>query len=425
LPDALLSAPPHARWALDSGPMMTPAEALAKILSCIEPLGEREDVPLVHAAGRVLARALTSDVDVPPFRKAMMDGYALRAEDGGGPRNTAGEFELVCVGESRAGAAFDGLVASGQCVEIYTGAPVPESCDAVVVVEKSRRSSNRVALLDRPRSGQHIAGVGEVLANGAAVFGPGRRLSPADMGVLAAIGAHPVPCWRRARVGILTTGDELVPPWQRPGPAQIREGNTLQLAARCLALELEVTRVGIAPDDEEVLEKEIGEALDVSDALITTGGVSMGRYDLVGKVFERLGVVPHLHKVAIKPGKPIWFGLAGEKPVFGLPGNPVSALLGMEIFARPALAKLAGEAGAALEPTLWAGRWAGGPVAADERQQNLPCRIERERGELPRLVPIPWRGSADVVAVAEAQAFAVVPAGTALDAGGPVDYRPL
>lgn len=405
--------------------MLTPALALAQILEHIQPLGEVEEVPLVHAAGRVLARSLDSDVDVPPFRKAMMDGFAVRSEDAAGPRTARGEFDLVCVGESRAGAAFSGSVAPGQCVEIYTGAPVPEDCDAVVVVEKSRRSANRVSLLDNPRAGQHVAQRGEILALGAPVFGPGRRLSPADLGVLAAIGAHPVPVFGRVRVAVLTTGDELVPPWHRPGPDQIREGNTLQLASRCLQLELEVTRVGIAPDDEDILESEFRAALDESHALITTGGVSMGKYDLVGKVLEKVGAEPILHKVAVKPGKPIWFGMAGQKPVFGLPGNPVSALLGMELFVRPALAKLGGVRGSELEEVLHTGRWSGGSVSADERQQNLPCRLERDPAGPPRLCPLPWRGSADVVAVAEAEALAVVPPGVSLAGGELLAFRPL
>jgi molybdopterin molybdotransferase len=405
--------------------MLEPGEALARILARIVPIGDVEEVPLVHASGRILARSPVSDVDLPPFRKAMMDGYAMRSEDGGGPRNDSGELTLVCVGESRAGAAFDGAVGPGQCVEIFTGAPVPEDCDSVVVVERTRRSANRVLLDDRPRAGQHVARRGEVLEKGAALFEPGRRLRPHDLGALAAIGAHPLLAYRRPRVAVLTTGDELVPPWEVPGHDQIREGNTLQLAARCLELELEVTRVGIAPDDEDVLGREFEQALAVSDALITTGGVSAGKYDLVGRTFERLGVEPVLHKIAIKPGKPIWFGMQGRKPVFGLPGNPVSALLGMEVFVRPALARLGGAVGEELAEELRSATWGGPDVRADERQQNLPARLEHVEGAMPRLVPVEYKGSADVVAVTRANALAIAPAGRGIHPGEVVLYRPI
>lgn len=405
--------------------MRTPSEALADILARIEPLGEVEDIPLVHSSGRVLAVEVRSDVDLPPFRKAMMDGFAVRSADLGGPVNAAGEVELACVGESKAGGAFDGVVPGGCCVEIYTGAPVPAECDQVVMIEASRRSANRVALKAAPRAGQHVAQVGEVLAKNAAVFAPGRRLAPVDLGVLAAVGCHPVRVFRRVRVAVLTTGDELVPPWETPGPDQIREGNTLVLASRCLELEAEPVRVGLVPDDEALLEREFQGALEEADVLLTTGGVSMGRYDLVGAVLEKLGVQPVLHKVAVKPGKPIWFGMAGRKPVLGLPGNPVSALLGMELFVRPVLAKLGGVLGPETEETLLTGRWSGPAAEPGDRQQNLPCRLERDPTGPPRLLPLPWKGSADIVNVAEAQAFAVLPAGQSLSPGDLVPYRPL
>ncbi|MEO0651304.1 MAG: molybdopterin-binding protein, partial [Planctomycetota bacterium] len=217
----------------------------------------------------------------------------------------------------------------------------------------------------------------------------------------------------------------LVPAWERPGPGEIREGNTLFLASRLTELMVEVTEVGIVPDDEDLLERDFGRALEQADVLVTTGGVSMGKYDLVGKTFEKLGVEPRLHKVAVKPGKPIWFGLQGRKPVLGLPGNPVSALLGLEAFVRPVLAKLEGETGAAVGERLRRARWAGATKRAGDRQLNFPCRLEQDEHGGERLVPLPWKGSADIVTVTEAQALAVLPADSTVEPEQVVAYRAL
>ena len=405
--------------------MLTPKEALDEILAVIDPLDEVEELPLTHVSGRVLARPAVSDIDMPPFRRAMMDGFAVRSSDFAGPVLDDGSIQLGVAGEAKAGAPFEGLVLPGQAIEIYTGAEVPDTCDAVVMVEKSTRQGNRVRLLDQPTEGQHVQARAEILADGATVFEPGRRLSPVDVSVLAAIGMHPVPVHRSVRVAVLTTGDELVPAWQKPGPGEIREGNTLFLASRLQELMVEVTEVGIVPDDEDLLERDFGRALEHADVLVTTGGVSMGKYDLVGKTFEKLGVEPRLHKVAVKPGKPIWFGLQGRKPVLGLPGNPVSALLGLEAFVRPVLARLEGETGPATGERLRRAVWSGKSRRAGDRQLNFPCRIEQDEQGREQLVPLAWKGSADIVTVTEAQALAVLPADSQVEPGDVVDYRPL
>ena len=405
--------------------MLTPDAALAEMLGHIEPLGEIEELPIAYACGRILAEAPASDVDIPPFRKAMMDGFAVRSSDFAGAPRDAGGVWFAVAGESRAGAPFEGLCQSGQAIEIYTGAEIPDDLDAVVMVEHSTREGQRVRLEDEPGANQHVQARAEILASGARPFEVGRRLSPTDLGVLAAIGAHPLRVFRQVRVAILTTGDELVPPWEPLGPGQIREGNTLTLAARCLQLDLEVVRVGIVPDDEAVLLREFESALESADALITTGGVSMGKYDLVGKTFEALGIEPLLHKVAVKPGKPIWFGKRGLKPVLGLPGNPVSSQLGMEIFVRPLLAKLAGATGCELTAATRLGVWCGPTRTAGWRQENLPCRVAHDAQGRVELHPLVYRGSADLVTVASAQAFAILGAEATVEAGATIEYRPL
>jgi molybdopterin molybdotransferase len=399
--------------------VLHPSEARRQILERIRPASGEEPVTLADAAGRVLARAAVSDVDLPPFEKSMMDGYALRASD-----LAAAPRALRCLGTSRAGVSFEGPVPPGTCVEIFTGAELPRDCDAVEMVERTRREGDEVRFERAVRPAQNVSHLGEILARGREVFAPGRRLSSADLSVLASVGLDPVPVRRRPRVSILTTGDELVPPSAKPGPAQIREGNTLYLAAAATAAGALVRRHGIVPDEAGALEAAFREALEQGDVLITSGGVSVGRYDLVGAAFEAIGVEPLLHKVAIKPGKPIWFGMAGAKPVFGLPGNPVSTLLGFEVFVRPALARLAGASAEEAE-RLRRGVWKGARFRAADRQENLPVRLVAAEDGLDACEPVPFRGSADIVAASESDALVVVPAESEIAPGDVVLYRPL
>lgn len=401
-------------------------EAIADILRRVDVTPRQEAVPLSDAHGRILARDVASDLDLPPFEKSAMDGYAVRASDfAAGPRT------LVVAGESRAGDPWRGAVRPGECVAIYTGAEVPADCDAVVMVEKSRAlpadgaAGTRVALDDTPRAGQHVCHRGEDLRVDEVVLRAGRRLSPIDLSVLAAVGCDPVPVRARPRVGLLTTGDELVPPRARPGPGQIREGNTYYLDARARLAGAEVVNLGVVPDDEALLERRFREVLATCDAVITTGGVSMGKYDLVGAVFERCGVENVFHKVAIKPGKPLWFGLHGRVPVFALPGNPVSCLIGFEVFVRPALARMEGADPAESAARTRRGRWRGAPVGENPRQQNLPVRVVQAADGVEDLVPLAWTSSADIVELTRADALAIVEPGSTARDGEFVSYRRL
>ncbi len=373
----------------------------------------------------MLASDVLSDVDLPPFEKSAMDGFAVHSADFAGVAGARNPVELRVVGESRAGVPFEGSVARGSSVAIYTGAELPPDCDAVVMVEETERRGERVSVSGNPRAGANVNHRSEILARGALALSAGRRLEPRDLAVLAAVGADPVSVHPRPRVSVLTTGDELVPASALPGRGQIREGNTLYLAAACEAAGCEVLEVGIVRDDPEVLLERLGRALEASDALITTGGVSVGKYDLVGAAFERLGVEPVLHKVAIKPGKPIWFGLRGRTPVFGLPGNPVSSLLGFEVFVRPALARLGGAGPDEQEERLRRGVWNGPPTESNTRQQNLPARVRQGDDGCDHLEPVRWLGSADIVGASRASAFAVVPPETVVETGESILYRPL
>ncbi len=412
--------------------MLSPDEARAKILGSIAAPSDDaiERVPLADAGGRCLAVAVESDVDIPPFEKSMMDGFAVRSSDFVDVPSDAMPVTLRCVGESRAGAPFaggetNGKVLPGTCIEIYTGAAVPDDCDAVEMIERTSREGEAITFDRSVPRGQHVSHRAEILGTGRAALTPPRRLSPADLSVLAAVGADPVPVRPRVRVSILTTGDELVPARETPSTGQIREGNTLYLAEVCRREGCDVRRVGIVPDDAEVLVREFREALEDGDVLITTGGVSMGKYDLVGAAFEAIGVEPVLHKVAIKPGKPIWFGMRGAKPVFGLPGNPLSSLLGFEVFVRPALARLAGAGEDEQAERLLRGRWSGGELRASDRQHNVPVVLRAASDGVVELHPIVFRGSADIVSAAEADGLAVVPANGTIHPGEVIDFRPL
>ncbi len=380
-------------------------------------------MPLSRCVGRVLAEEVVSDVDLPPFEKSAMDGYAVHTADFA----SDAEPTLPILGESRAGVPFGAEVPAGSCVAIYTGAQVPPGCDAVVVVERSERvrgdGGERAVLRDRPRPMQNICNRGRDLSTGAAVLPAGRRLRALDLSALAAVGCEPVPVFRRPRVQVLTSGDELVTPDRTPGLGQIREGNTLHLAALSEAAGAEVIGSGIVRDDPHELRRAFGAALETCDALITTGGVSMGRYDLVGDTLAQVGVERVFHKIAIKPGKPLWFGVRGRVPVFALPGNPVSCLVGHVLFVRPALAVLGGEAGPVRAPLR--GRWDGDPTRPGPREQHLPVRLTHAEDGVVRLEPVRWNGSADVVGTAQAEALAVVPPEEVLRKGDTADYRLL
>jgi molybdopterin molybdotransferase len=404
--------------------MLTPDEAVALVLATTPGARGEEPCPLAEASGRVLARAVRSDLDLPPFDRSAMDGYAVRRADLSGLAEGE-EARLRVLGEARAGAPFEGAVPPGACVEIYTGGAVPADCDAVVMVERSRREGDLVHLADRPRERQHICERGEDLREGEVVLEAGTRVSPATISLLASVGCDPVPVVRRPRVAILTSGDELVAPTERPGPGQIRESNTLHLAALARAAGAEVVGCGVVRDDLDGLAATFAATLEGCDVLVTTGGVSMGKYDLVGEALGRVGVEQVFHKVAMKPGKPVWFGRAGERLVFGLPGNPVSCWVGLEVFVRPALARLSGLPEAAWRRPLRLGRWAGAETRPLDREQNLPARVTQAADGVDELEAVRWQGSGDLVGLSRASALAIVPPGEVLRAGDPVRFQPI
>ena len=316
--------------------MLSIDEARARVLEAVRPLGD-EELPVADALDRVLAEDVAAAHDVPPFANSAMDGFAVRSSPEAGRR-------LRIVGESRAGAPAALAVGDGEAIRISTGAAMPAEADAVVPVERTQEAGDEVLVEGVAAPGDHVRGAGEDLRAGDVVLCAGTRLGPAELGVAVAAGRAVVRCARRPRVSIVATGDELVDAGEPLGPGQIHDSNALSLAAlagRCGALVVGSRRAG---DDPELTRAVLAAALDEADLVIVSGGVSVGPHDHVKPALSELGAQERFWRVALRPGKPTWFGVRGETLVLGLPGNPVSALVTFLLFARPALAALQGAA---------------------------------------------------------------------------------
>ena len=307
-----------------------------------KPSGSREGVPLTESRGRVLADPVFADRDFPPFPRATRDGYAVRSEDRG-----MLPARLRLKGQARAGSEYSGSVAAGECVEIMTGAPLPAGADAVVMVEYTAPQDGWVEIGRGVASGDHVVPRASEARQGALLLPVGRRISYGEMALLAAVGCETVPVYRRPRVAILPTGDEVVELGPTPGPFQIRNSNSYSLQAQVADAQCLPLPLGIAPDREDRLREMIQQGLE-ADLLVLSGGVSIGKFDLVEKVLAELGADFFFDGVAIQPGRPLVFGRAQGTFFFGLPGNPLSTMVTFELFVRPALALLSGECPAPL-----------------------------------------------------------------------------
>lgn len=392
--------------------MLTVEEALDLVLQHARPL-PGTSCPLHEALHRVLDEDVVALSDSPPFDKALVDGYAVRSGDLEGTDRRLRLGEAIMAGQTPSRGLFE-----REAALVMTGAPMPLFADAVVMQEKTRLLDGWVVVEDLSiRPGQNLLPRGREMRAGEVVVARGCVLTPARLGVLASVGRTCVQAIPGPRVAIVPTGDELVEPGQAPGPGQIRNSNALLLHALALEAGAESQMCAIVPDDLERLSQALGRSLGC-DALVITGGVSAGQHDLVPPALEALGVERVFHKVRLKPGKPLWFGIGpsrGGRPgalVFGLPGNPVSGLVGFLLFVRTALAVLAGrpERRPAMSPV----RLTGGFVHRGERPTFHPACLVREGKESawpPRAQALAWSGSADLRTVAQADGFAVFPAG--------------
>jgi molybdopterin molybdotransferase len=388
-------------------------EALERILARARPL-EAEEVPLAAGAGRVLAAAASATVDLPPFPSSAMDGFALRAADVPGT--------LPVVERIAAGRPAGRPLAPGEAAAIATGGVVPDGADAVVPVEYVVEHDNSVEAADAVDVGANVRPRGGDVRAGEVVLPAGARLGPAQIGALAAAGVASVLCARRPRAAVLTTGTELRPPGEPLSPGQIYESNGPMLEAQLRSAGAEVERLPPVEDDPAAHRHALERALD-ADVVVTTGGVSVGPHDLVREIEADLGVEEVFWRVAVKPGKPISFGVRGATLVFGLPGNPVSSLVGFELFVRPALAALQGASDPG--PHFEAGR-------LDTPLRRNPARDELVRARRTtiadgsRLEPVSGQESHMIVRAAAANALVLVPRGEGeLPAGETVRYLSL
>ncbi|HTZ75608.1 MAG TPA: gephyrin-like molybdotransferase Glp [Candidatus Aquilonibacter sp.] len=369
-----------------------------------------------RALGRVLAEKIVADRNYPPFDRSIRDGFALRAQDA-----AQSGARLRIIGESRAGFAFEGCVGAGECVRIFTGAPIPRGTNAVVMQEFARVEDG-FAVVDKPAlPSQNYVLAGAESRVGEVVIAPGTRLSFAEIAMAAQVGRPSVEVSRRPRVAILTTGDEIVAVDAKPGPFQIRNSNSVSLGVLVQIAGGHPVICENAPDDMARLRIQIERALE-SDVLVLSGGVSVGQYDFVEEVLRGLGAEFFFDSVALRPGKPAVFGWCKGRPVFGLPGNPVSTMVTFELFVRPAIEFLTGRPARPI-PYLKA-RLAHPITERGNLTHYLPARITQRNGD-PVVETLLWEGSGDIGAVVRGNCFLVVqPDRLDLEEGDWVDVLP-
>ncbi len=394
--------------------MLTVEEALTLVEERTAPLAPRR-VPLRDAVGLVLAEDVTSEVDSPPYDKALMDGYAVRSADR--------EPERQILEEIAAGAVPHFPLTPGTASRIMTGAPLPEGADAVVQVELTELVDDSTVRLQNPEiaPGRNILRLGASLRAGDQVLHRGTKLRAIEIAVLAEIGHGMVTVVPRPRLAILPTGNELVAVSERPASGQIRNSNGPMLLAAATRANVDAVELGIARDTREDLARWIEQGLS-ADLLVLSGGVSAGKFDLVPKVLAELGVEQVFHQVALRPGKPLWFGVKtdGERRVlvFALPGNPVSSLVCFELFVAPAIAALGGRGFAQAKPIqaklTHAYEHKGGRAACLPARLTFPADMSQDIA----VEILPWQGSADMATVTKANGLACIPSERQILAAG-------
>ncbi len=392
--------------------MLTYEEALARILAALPPV-RSEQVPLAEAAGRFLAEPVVSALDLPPFDNSAMDGYAVRAAD---VISASAEqpVALRLIGQVGAGQVFKGGVGLQTCVRLFTGTPLPAGADAVVMQEDTRAEGDTVLVLDRARPWENVRLRGEDVKAGAVLVTPGTRLGAGHLGLLAAVGTARVRVARRPRVAIVATGSELRPPGKPLAPGQIYESNRTMLAAMLTACGAEVRPLPLVPDTLTRTRNALQRAFAENDAVVTSGGASVGQLDFVKAAFTELGGSQEFWKVAIKPGKPFVFGTLQGKLLFGLPGNPVSAFVTFLLLVRPALLRWQG----AMEVALPAhpGTLVEPLVNRGDRRHFVRVRVDAEG----RVHSAGIQASHRMHSLAAANALVDAPPATTLAAGATV-----
>ncbi|MGD9628929.1 MAG: gephyrin-like molybdotransferase Glp [Pyrinomonadaceae bacterium] len=393
--------------------MITVSKALKFVTRETPKLGV-ERIALEGSIGRVLAEDIIADSDLPPFDRSQMDGYAVKAAD-----TTKTPVTLTLVGESAAGRGWRKTLRSGQAVRIMTGASVPAGADAVQKLELARDDGDTVTIIEPTETGRYIVPKGREVKKGTTVLRSGVRINASNISVPAAFGYAKVKVSKRARVAIISTGSEIVDIKKKPGRDQIRNSNSIMLKALCEQAGAVATVYPNVSDDVSNLKFQISDALVNSDMLITTGGVSVGKYDLTKLALKELGAEIFFERIALKPGKPTVFGRLKKTVVFGLPGNPVSAAVTFYLFVRKAIAIMQSSNSSELEGAT---AIASKPIrSTKERDAYLPSALEISDDGRLLVEPLQWSGSSDLVGFSHADVLAVIPKGSNVGAGQTID----
>ncbi len=368
----------------------TPEEVLALIETEFEKIAQSETVSLADAMGRVLAEDIAATEYVPDFNRSTVDGYAVSSKDTFGCTDAIPAI-LTLQGEVLMGQGADTALQADSCIAVPTGGAVPEGADAVVMIEFTEDyGDGTIGVLKSVAPGQNMIFRGDDVYPGKPILEKGRVLSSQDIGALAAIGRTWVPVVKKLTIGVISTGDELVPPEQLPGPGQVRDVNSPMLEAMLGAYGVRVINYGIVIDDEDLLREKVEKAAEECDAVLLSGGSSVGVKDAACRIIESMGKLL-LHGIAIKPGKPTILGKAGRKPLVGLPGHPVAAYFITKLFVLPLLSKLMGRKQAAYTTTA---KITENISANHGRAQYHCCRLERKEGEL---YAYPIRGKSGLI----------------------------
>ena len=372
-----------------------------------------EPVSLEHARGRFLAQDVIADSDLPPFDRSQMDGYAVRAND-----VVSVPAKLKVVGESAAGRGWHNEMKAGEAVRIMTGAPVPSGADSVQQVELTRElETSEVEILEPVATGRSIVSRGSEIKAGQKVLSAGEQIGAATMAVLASFGYAEIAVSRQPRVAVLATGSELVAVHEQPRQDQIRDSNNFTITAYAELAGAIVERIPLAGDDTNLLKKQIAEAADRSDIVVTSGGVSVGRYDFTKPALRDLGAEFFFERVALRPGKPTVFArLPNGTLFFGLPGNPVSVSVTFNLFARTAMLAMQGATDPAL-PHDWA-VLARNVKGAVDRESYLPAELSISEEGILTAIPLKWGGSSDFVGFVRATSLIIVPRDTGVIEAG-------
>jgi len=405
------------------GPLMTVAEALATIMPRLTSVVESETVPLAHALGRILAEAIVSPIDVPAGDNSAVDGFAIHFDD----LDAAGETRLPVIGRAAAGHPFAGALPRGTALRIFTGAAMPEGADTVMMQEDCRLEAGGVLLKPGIKRGSNRRRAGEDVRAGKTILAAGSRLRPQDLGLAAAIGRTILPVAKPLRVALCSTGDELIEPGRTLAAGAIYDSNRYTVGALLRQLGCAVTDLGILPDRRDKVAAALAEAAETHDAIVTSGGVSVGEEDHVKAAIEAQGKL-YLWRLAIKPGRPIALGqiaaASGHPPFIGLPGNPVAAMVTFLRIARPILLRLMGAADS--EPALFRVRALFEHRKKKDRREYLRARLTPDGEGGQAAVIFPREGAGILSSLVEADGLVELPESlTRLERGSMVDFLPF